>query len=313
MNVTFVYCTSRDNPKYEWFAESLTNQIVGLAGKRTRIIVVRHENTRLPKNQDTWPPPFDLQIVLAPKPNVWSGASRITKQDWWSKSNDLNTAICFCRTDYISFIDDRCVLMPGYLDAIERLMYSAHPYVLLGAYEKRTGMTVQNGVIENGGIVVGKDDREAFCEKNFTDPRHHLKPPYKAYPSWVYGCSITLPLEWVLQVNGFSEICDGMGGEDTMFGLHLAKCGFPIFYDPRVKMIEDRTPADCGPVMRREDKGVSPNDKSHALLDRMGRLEYAPNNFDLRKLRKDALDGKPWSIPTAPTNDWYDGQPLNEM
>ena len=117
-----------------------------------------------------------------------------------------------------------------------------------------------------------------------------------------------------MNVGGFDEaICDGLSGEDYCFGKCLENAGYPIKYDPRMMLVEDRTPGQIGPVAIRRDKGVSPNDKSHAALDKLKGLEHTLNKFDIRKLRDDALAGKPWPAPSGSAFDWYDNQPLSEM
>lgn len=296
MNLTIVYSTNRHNPEFGWFKESLGNQL----NRDEVTIVLVSEN------------PVKGWSCHKPKPTVWSGPYRLTKQDWWSKSNSLNTAICICKTDWIAFVDDRSVLLPGWLDCVKEAM--AGNYVVCGAYEKRTGMTVENGVIKHGGIVTGKDVREEYCEKYYAPPQHGLKPPYKAPGEWTFGCSLAMPLEWALQVGGFSEdYCDGLGSEDTMFGLVLKNNGFPIFYDTRMKIVEDRTPSEISPVAKRTDKGVSPNDKSHKILQVFMKSKHSMNSFDIRKVRGDAIAGKPWPAPSASHFDWFDNQPIHEF
>jgi len=184
-------------------------------------------------------------------------------------------------------------------------------YVVAGSYEKRHGMTVENGVIKHGGTITGKDVREEYCEK-FYNP-HGMKPPYKADRAWAFGCALALPLEWCLAVNGWPEECDGLGGEDTMFGLMLSNNGFPMRYDTRMRMVEDRTPGETGPVYRREDFGVSPLDYSHKVLAAFQTRRASTHGFDIRALRKDILSGKQWPKPWGPTKHSWDNRPLSEL
>ena len=63
------------------------------------------------------------------------------------------------------------------------------------------------------------------------------------------------------------------------------------------------------------DKGVSPNDKSHAALRRFGtqhRTEFTP---DLRARRDLIARGEPFPVPDPAHDwrDWYDGQPIRDM
>lgn len=306
MNLSIGYCTSRHNPELAWFLDSLSKQMrpddhifVGVVEPDTRIsgtvckdsnLIVRH-----------------IQM----KPSVWAGPSRITKDEWWSKAASLNTFLCLANTKWIATVDDRCVLMPGWLDHIRVAMEAKTTYVLAGRYEKRHSMTVENGVIKHGGIITGVDGRYEHCAKHYAP--YGMKPPYKSPAGWTFGCALAMPLEWALEVNGWDESCDGMGAEDTTIGLMLSNNGHPIFYEPRMLMVEDRTPGECGPVMRKEDYGQSPNDFSHKMLNLLKDRKTAMHGFDIRKVREDALSGKPWPAPWGPTHHLWDGKPLGEL
>lgn len=308
MKLTIGFCTNRDKPQFQWFLDSLIPQVRD--DDRIQVLAIASDNSR------------DISLIGAPsptkfechpaKPTVWSGASRLTKEDWWSKSNFLNTALCLGNHEYFCTMDDRSVILPGWLDAIRRQQESPFPYVLLGRYEKRVGMKVENGVITHGGKIVGVDSRFEYCEQHYE--KRGMKPPFKAPGEWSYGCTICLPLEWALRVGGFEEEhCDGLSGEDYIFGKMLENNGYPLFYEPRMIMVEDRTPEECGPVAIRRDKGVSPKDKSHAALDKLKGLKHTLNKFDIRQLRHDALARKPWPPPSGSATDWFDNQPLSEM
>jgi hypothetical protein len=57
----------------------------------------------------------------------------------------------------------------------------------------------------------------------------------------------------------------------------------------------------------RQDKGVSPDDKSHALCARFldkKRTEFTP---DLSALREQLAVGQEFPLPSPDTIDWYDG------
>ncbi len=301
-DLTIVLITNRDNPKIEWFLDSLTNACSSWLP--AVIIVDGQHDSRILSG--------DIPMLrVTPKPNVWNGPSRLTKEDWWGVSNARNTGICLCKTKWISFEDDRSVLMPGWLGHVKAAMESPVPYVLCGRYEKRVGMTVENGTIKHGGTITGSDDRAKYCEDHYS-PRG-MTPPFKAPGGWTYGCSTTLPLEWALEVGGYDELCDGSGHEDCIFGMMQENRGRPIRYEPRMITVTDRTPGQIGPTYRREDYGVSPNDYSHKVLNLLKDRKTAMHGFDIRKVREDALNGKPWPKPWGPTHHLWDGKPLGEL
>src|SRR5262245_32444690 len=142
-SLTIAYCTSRSQSRLEWFFDSLRNQ---LQGDPIKIIVVDFYQTALHRDANA----FGFTATLTPpKPSVSQGSHRLTKEDWWAKSNAMNTAICLCETDFIAFVDDRCVLAETWLGAVQRAMNNE--YAVCGAYEKRANMKVENGVVIEEG------------------------------------------------------------------------------------------------------------------------------------------------------------------
>jgi hypothetical protein len=315
MLISIGYVTSRKEPRFDWFLDSLRRQLQ--SSDDVEIILV-----------DFFAQPCDdwtrenvdwrgIQLSRAvhklsvrwspPKPTVWSGPGRLPKDNWWSAANARNTALCLARGDFFACVDDRCVLMDGWMEAVREAVKGQ--YVVCGPYQKRVGITVKDGVIEHAGIVTGEDNRLAYIKEHYQS----LANPYSAPGEWLYGCSFGLPLEWALRVNGFDETCDSSSGEDYIFGLMLQNNGYPMYLDTRMYLIEDRSPEALGVPMVRKDKGVSPNDKSHALLAKLRGQRRAQHPWDIRDLRTRVQKGAPWPKAFWPTTDWYDGQPVKEM
>jgi len=299
-SLTVAYITSRFNPKLEWFLDSLKNQLK--AGESVEVIIV-----------DSFPDchthdhqiPNISKIQVQPKPTVWQGEYRLTKDNWWAKSNALNTAICLCKTEWISFLDDRCVLLDGWLERIKSAM--AGNYAVCGSYEKRINMTVENGVIQNGGIITGKDCRDMGVTQ-----------PIPCGGEWLFGCNFALPLEWALNVNGFEELLDGLSSEDTQFGAMLSNNGYPLKFDVKMKIIEDRTSSEIGAAMKRTSKerwGNDEQDKGHEAIRRFHGNKQAQHGFNIRELRAKVLAGEPFPIPdkTKEHRDWFDGMLIKDF
>jgi len=297
--LTISYITGREEPKLHWFLDSLGKQIQ--PGEDVKVVVVDFFG----RSGQIY---ADWVKVVAPKPTVWQGPHRLTKDNWWSASNSRNSSICLCRTPWIAFLDDRSILTPSWLQSIRHAM--DENYAVFGAYEKVTNLVVENGfpismdVQPNGS---GKDPRETHVKKE------NLGNPFKMGGEWAFGCNLALPLEWALNVGGYDETCDGLSMEDCIFGLMLQNRGYDLRYDTRMKILEDRTPSALGTPMIRRDKGVSPNDKSHALLAMLKDRKTAMHGFDIREVRRKKLAGEPWPAPWGPEKDWYDGQPVSEM
>lgn len=306
--VTIAYHTGRMEPRIEWFFDSLATEL----GPHTRppvIVVDFHASRRtlaIPTDKG-----FNDVRVVEPKPNIWQGAHRVTREDWWAMSNARNTSFALCQTDWIACLDDRCVLEHGWFARLLHAMHDPSPSVLAGAYTKLTNMKVENGVVVSPGTVIGKDGRRTASPGGTR----------RADGSWTFGCCFALPLAWALEVNGFEEGCDGLSFEDAIFGLMLKNTGKSIWYDPTFAILEDRSPEETstnhsvGGVFKRTDKGVSPKDKSHAMLTRFGtraRTEFTP---DLVELRRVLAEGGSFPIPdpTYEYRDWYDGELVNGL
>lgn len=294
MKVQIAMVTGRAEPHLDWLLESLAPQV---APDDVIDVLVIDMRGRTPEQLGAlpryghWEPTVRVEH---PMPSPWQGPHRITTTDWWSKSSAANTALVLCESDYVAFVDDSCHVGPKWLDTVrrgERERYS----VLAGSYDK----------YESG--IVTQDGRRAIAP----DGRHACGG------GWLYGCTFALPLEWALDVNGFEHGCDGMGGEDYIFGLMLETAGHRVDFVPELLVVQQR-PEVSGPgghALRRTDKGASPNDKSHAALDRFRvrrRTEFTP---DLRALRGERLitGSVTWPMTDPDMRDWYDGSLVREM
>lgn len=300
MKLTIVFMTGRRDPKLEWMLDSLASQTRD--GDEISLIVVdvhaRELVDLLPDAHDHLAgcPGLQRVILVPPKPNAWQGAHRVTSRDWWATSNSRNTALALCTDDYVAFLDDRCHLGSKWLE------------------------TVRLGHVHRNSVIVGSYDKIEGADRHLSsDHRRGLFPEGKINcgGGWLYGCTFALPLSWALEVNGFEEGCDGLTGEDYIFGLMLGNAGRRIDFVPDLFVLQDRTPGNetCKGLYASRDKGVSPNDKSHAALARFGtraRTEFTP---DLALLRASIARGEPFPVPdpTAEPRDWYDGQPIREM
>lgn len=325
--ISISFITSRPEPRFDWFFESLRPQLK--SEDQIEIILVDF----YAQEGDGWmandvgargTQVLKLQtkagitcpvIWTPPKPSFWQGPFRLPKEHWFAAANARNTAICWAEGEFWASLDDRCVLMPTWMEAVREAARDGK-YAVCGPYQKRTGVTVEHGTIRHAGIVTGEDNRILYVQEHYSDPRHRLTNPYSAPGSWYYGCSFGLPLESALKVGGFPEdICDGLGSEDSMFGLLLTANHIPIFFDTRMSIVEDRTPEFLGPVMRREDKGEigTARDKSHCCLQKYQQTKTALNSFDIRRVREAIQTGHPFPKPSALPYDWFDRQPICEM
>lgn len=297
MNLTIVYITSRQDSMFDLFLRTLRPQL--RQGDEVKVICVeswRREPARFLEN--------GIWVWYVPvMPNIWQGPSRITKHDWWAASTARNTGLCLTGTDWVAFCDDRSALGYHWLASVKEAQKGN--YVVAGAYQKVANLALNNGRLTFDPLENGADTYRA--------PHGHPERAVRCGWNFVFGCTLALPTEWALEVNGFDETCNSVGAEDNMFGAMLHNNGRPIYYDSRMIIYEDRTPGKFQPSPPRRDKGVSPRDKSHALYSRLTNQKTAVHNRDIRAIRASVLNGGPWPIPTEPTNDFYDQEPLSSM
>lgn len=297
MNLTVAQITSRARPELDWLLDSLAPQI-----KLGETVHVLQINLHCPTTSKVDDPRFSSVAIHPIKPSVWQGPTRLTSQDHWDISSAKNCAACLCQTDWLAWTDDRCVLGQKWLQAVRDAMKG--DYAVCGSYQKRFGMQVENGAITHAGEVTGVDPR-----------LKRLKPLQATYGGEWFGCTYAVPLNWCLEMNGHNENCASIGLEDVIFGNMLTLNGHTTRYDPRMHIIEDR-PRDPGEGMpKRMDKGPvgTDGDKSHAVLKRFGGNKFCQHPLNLSEERERVLRGEPWTIPTQPDRDFYDGQPLSEM
>lgn len=305
--LTIAYMTSRKDPKISWFFDSLHRETGGDYNGINLVIVDFHcpddPRARLQAKSEHHPKP----LHVPPKPTVWQGKYRLTQEDWFAASNARNTALCLAPDSWIAYVDDLSVLLPGWLARVKEAMQ--RDTVTCGAYRK-----VNDLVVESGNVV------------SFTDhPGGHDNRygggsddgPVSCHGNWLYGCSLVAPVEAFMDINGWPEICDGLGFEDCITGLMLEKKGWAIEYDRRMMTWESNELHFVGPVMKRSDYGVSPNDKSHAVLKMAQQGDgYHPGYFDpggIRELRRRVLAGEPFPICQIPQNEFYTGKLLSEL
>lgn len=308
MTLTLAYCTSRKDCRLEWTLDSLRNQMSELPGMVARLIIIDFY-----RGQRALAIPADYPVEIlhvAPKPTVWQGSHRLTKEDYFAAASSRNCALCHCATDWIAHTDDLSVLMPGWLSAVKDAMDGN--YIAFGAYKK-----VNNLVVENG-IAVSYKENPSGIDSRW--PKG-ADAPVPCSGEWLYGCSLAGPTEAFLTVGGWDERADacGMGSEDTMMGIMLGKRGYHCKYDRRMLTLEsDELHHVERPLKRVIQKRAGREDASWALLNmvRQDPVGFAPNYFPeggIRAVRDKVLAGGTFPTSQIPDRDWYSGKLLSEL
>lgn len=289
MRATIVYSTARPQPRLDWLVEGLERQ--GRPGDELELVVVDARGRSAREIGYRPVAPVKRLVEAVPKPCIWQGPQRLTHRDWWALSNARNTGAVLATTDYLIFVDDRCHLGARWLAEV-RAAELGRMSVVAGSYEKR------------------EDARVTHDHRRLQRPRGLDN----CGGGWLFSCTVAMPLEWFLGVNGFEEGCDGLSGEDSVLGLMLGNAGRRIDFRPEMRVIQERS-TGTGHHFARADKGVSPNDKSHAAIARFGRRARTEFTPDLRALRARIAAGGafPDVDQSIEHRDWYDGQPIRDM
>lgn len=314
MRLTIAYLTNRKEPRFEWFWKSLINQNDGIVSNV--VVVSFHDisnqikdaigaSANIPiKHGEN---PLGFIRVVQPKPSVWQGKHRLTREDYFSACNTRNTALCYADDGYIAYVDDLSVLMPGWLKCVKEAMDGN--YIALGTYEKVKNLVVKDGIATSYESYHGGMDSRRSLVKGLG--------ACSCTGDWMYGCSIAMPVEAALTVNGWPEdLADGMGSEDYLMGIVLGNAGYHLKYDTRMLTLESEELHHQGTPFKRSDFGISPNDKSHSALAIARQSKYFPNSFGeggIRALRDRILVGGEFPIPKSPDREWWTGRLLSEL
>lgn len=309
--LTCAYITCRREPMVNWFFDSLHAQCHG-DYSNIKIVVVDFYADHPGRREDFKAKAHCDITHIPPMPNVWTGPHRLTKDNMFAAATFRNTALCVSPDGYIVFVDDLSVLLPGWLKEVRDA--EEQGFIACGAYQKVLGLEVDLAGNVQGyrEFPPGKDTR---CGQVFTDN------PVPCGGSWCYGASLGVPVETALSVNGFDTRANIIGGEDYIFGIMLEKRGQPIRFCPRMGTFESEErhhlPGEHFKRIIKPGTTASGNfDSSHVILRKVqsGEWSRADAQPDLRALRQSVLfDNQPFPIPTEPTRDWFDGQPLGEL
>lgn len=298
--LTIAYMTCRKNPRFEWFVDGLTRQTISHQFKLLVVDFYRDQRdlAEYARNRG-----FKASSV-APKPTVWQGAHRKTKDNFFAASNARNTAICLADPGYLVFADDLSVPVPGWLARVKAAEEGG--YIVCGSYEKALEMVVEDGI-----LIHKKDHPPGHDARRAHQPKFGPCPP-----NWFYGCSCGAPLEAFLEINGYPEIADGMGYEDAVTGEALARNGHQLYFDPEMLTIESEEAHHEDQPFLRPDYGESPNDKSHAFLNICRGVKRFENYFGeggIRMVRAEARAGLGFPPATIPEHEWFTGKRLEDL
>lgn len=316
--ISIIYSTNRIEPRFEWFIQSLWVQTTPQERQDIEIIYIDYcKGQRAPIEVNG-----EFKIIhAAPKPNIYQGPLRKTTGEYFSPASARNTGVLLSQGDYIVFVDDVSILMPGWWDAVKR--NARRGITVTGSYQKHFEMVVEDGqLVSSRAHDMGKDSRWSMGGSD----------PMKLTGSILFGCSLGIPSDVIMAVNGFDEICDSIGGEDYHLGIRLNHSGVAVYYDRQMMTVESEELHNQPYLMKREDRvlpqdqymerlkyyGVSKRhyngnwDSSHMILDILYGTKQKwtiGNNYNIAKDRPHKM-----LFPMSQDSlHWFDKKPLIEM
>lgn len=319
---SIVYSTCRDEPAFEWFVDGLAAQVS--ADDDLELIVVDGGLTE--QRRERWAAAvadrFALRVVAA-KPSPYNGAQRLTRRDFFAAASARNTGLLHARKAYLIFVDDACVIMKRWWAAAREAALAAK--VVTGAYRKCWAMRVSRGVL------LGCDADGQGIDSRW--PLGDDRGAVRVGGGQLFGASIGAPRELLMQLNGFDELCDSIGGEDWQLGVRLELAGVPIYYDRRMLSVESEELHRQGKPLARVDCALAPTeymdrladfgvrrrhtagacDSSHMILDLAYGTESPAtqgNYYWLADLTETTLAA---TTRRFPRRYWFDRRPLGEL
>ncbi len=344
MSITICHITGRREPRWEYFVDSICRQAtpeelseiqfifvdaklwgdnvrtgtfvdVSLVGRMTLGREIYHDPERIAKLSKIVRSRFEYSHI-PPLPNVFQGPFRLTGKDWFYAGLNRNTGIIAAKNDYVMFCDDLAWPAPTWLAQVRHA--ADHKYLLAGQYKKVKKLVVEDGVmVSHEEFPPGVDSRWPHGSPVGIVPWHG---------SGVYGCSFGAPLESLLEVDGNGRETAMQGAEDYCLGIRLERTGLKVMLNQNCLTLESEEDHHTEPSLPRESKIVWPNRlprgyvgnpmSDHVHLNRLrselGRVTpLFPNG--LRGIRDRYLTTGMVPVPTEPSEDWRDGQPLSEL
>lgn len=320
--VSIVYSTYRRDPAFGWFADGLARQ---LGDDEVELVVV--DGSPGPGRREQFEAAVGGRYSFRygpAKPTVFNGPHQRVPEALHAASSARNTGVVLATRPYVVFVDDCSVPMPGWWAEVKEA--ARHHYVVAGTYQKHWAMEVVEGeLVSSRSLESGRDIRWELGHD------HRVVPMPGSH---LFGCSVGLPRRLLCEVNGYDELCDGMGGEDYQLGVRLELAGEPLFFSRRMLTVEsEEHHRGAGQQLVRRDFelpeseyrarlaawGVADRatdgkwDGSHMVLDLVYGLRATGslgNHYQLGELGPHDLEG---TAATLPATYWFDGRAFEEL
>lgn len=319
--MSVVHTTHRRDPAFDWFVDSLAGQLEPPDELEVIFVDGLYDRARGAELERLIAGRFAFRHVPA-KPNPWNGPHRLTRMREYSAiASARNTGIVFATKPYVVFVDDLGVLGPGWWAQVK--LAALRRIVVAGAYRKDREMVVREGVLLSGRPT-GIDCRWE---------RGDDAAPVRISGGELFGAGTGAPRDLLVELNGYDEMCDPVGGEDYQLGLRIEFAGVPVYYCRSMLVVESEERHAQAPVVTRMDKTIDvasymrrlrefgvrtrstqgETDLSHLVLDVVHGTRSTRthgNYYSLQALTEEEL---PRTVARFPRNHWFDHQPLSEL
>lgn len=228
--LSIIYCTSRKQPKFEWFVEYLVKEYNGNVIDEiifVDVFLFFDENRRAHLSKivnDRF-----KYIHLEPKPSMWYGPHKKTKCHFFDASSTRNSGLIVCSGKHIVFIDDLSVPMPGWISYHKKA--AEENIVLAGLYDKVYDIKIEDNIVTGFRL----QDSIIDGRVNYTNNDY-----VKIGGGWCFTGNLSVPYSFIEKINGFDELYARHGTEDCDFGVRLENAGAEIFLEKKCKVFEDQ-------------------------------------------------------------------------
>lgn len=261
--ISIILCTARRQPRFQEMADSIALNIEFLRKANIQeevewVVVdkVLWDNDRKEELKSIVNGRFKF-VHVPPKPTVWQGPHRLTKKDYWAKSNALNTGIIYANGESLCFTDDCQLLSENWLFT----HFSAHKLGLASCSAYKYVYAGTSKVVD-GRLVEGKIQQPG--DHRLTS----MEVPGPVPGGWCYGGNWGAPLQALLKINGVDELLDGAGGlEDCLTGVRISRV-IPLWFFPDAPVYQiTETHETVTDFLTKESGGARFCQCSHAYLE----------------------------------------------
>lgn len=214
--ISFIYSSCRKNSCIEWFLNGLYDQAKELNVDTSLFQIIyidfhlQYDETRIETFQNLIKDKFNDFVHVSSKPSPYQGKYKITKHECFCAGLARNTGVCYAKNNYLVFVDDLAAMGPNNLKYI--MDYARNNLIVAYSFKKVKQLKYENKNVFFEEVLSGIDPRIGQLPGKFREMDG----------GQFYGHG-GMPLSVALQFNGYDEIHNAIGAEDSNLGLRIKK------------------------------------------------------------------------------------------